>query len=156
MATPGALASIDDSALIEQVANGVLVQQIAEQLGVHHSSLYRRLVKHPDYPAAQEARHALALDDAQHDLITADERTLPRAREVWRAVTWRAEREAAHRWGQRTQVDVTVDIGAALQDLSERLRVASEQRTVEGVRITDVMSNADSCANETDAADNQP
>jgi hypothetical protein len=51
---------------------------------------------------------------------------LARAEKEWRAVSWQAEREFPHRWGQKTHVTVE-NVG----DLAERLRRAKE-RTIEG------------------------
>lgn len=117
MATPGALADHNPDALIERIYNGEVPAHIATELGVHKCSIYRHLADHPEYVKAREIGMAVRLDDAEHDVTTADERTLPRAREAWRCVTWRAEREHPAKWGQRNQV--TLDVGP---DLSEFLR----------------------------------
>lgn len=99
MATPGLLANLDVDHVLDRIANGEIAQQIAHSIGVHHSNLYRKLATHPEYPAARESGLAARLDKAENDVETADERTLPRARELWRVVTWRAERECPARWG---------------------------------------------------------
>ena len=132
MATPGALANLDvDHVLWERIANGEIAQQIASQLGVHHSNLYRKLAQHPEYPAAREAGLAARLDKAEYDVETADERTLPRARELWRVVTWRAERECPARWGQLTKI-AGAD-GGPLQ-----VQVVRFGATIEGETVADV------------------
>ena len=100
MATPGTLATLDLDATLDRIANGEIAQQIAHSLGVPHSNLYRKLATHPEYSAARESGLAARLDKAENDVETADERTLARARELWRVVTWRAERECPARWGQ--------------------------------------------------------
>ena len=115
MATPGALANLDVDGTLDRIANGEIAQQIAHSLGVHHSNLYRKLAAHPEYQAARESGLAARLDKAEHDVECADERTLARARELWRVVTWRAEREAPQRWGQRQQLDVGVQFQIVIQ-----------------------------------------
>lgn len=66
---------------------------------------------------------------------------LARVEAYFKSITWQAEREFPHRWGQRTQVNVTVDLGSALQAISERLqgRViegdAVQQETVEHAQV---------------------
>lgn len=138
MATPGTLATVNLDTVIERIANGAITQHIARELNVHHSSLYRQLAKHPEYALAKESGFEARLDQAEEDIRSADECTLPRAREVWRAVTWRAERECPSRWGQRTQVDVNIDISQALSELSQRLAAQQPpQRTIEHNEVSD-------------------
>lgn len=100
MATPGALASQSHQELIERIYEGDVPQHIARELGVHHSSIYRFLATHPEYQQARKVGMAVRLDVAEQAVLTADERTLSRAREAWRCVTWRAEREHPETWGQ--------------------------------------------------------
>src|SRR3990167_2016095 len=104
MATPGALANVSADDLIEQIYNGAIPARIADDLGVHKCSVYRYLADHPEYQAARKAGMAVRLDDAESAVIAADERTLARAREVWRVVTWRAEREHPDAWGNTTKL----------------------------------------------------
>lgn len=99
MATPGALENVDHAKLVERIANGAIPQHLAAELGVHHASIYRLLAKIPDAAAARKIGMACRLDTAEEAVFTSDERTLPRAREMWRCVTWRAEREHPDLWG---------------------------------------------------------
>ena len=126
MATPGALATVNMDTVIERIANGAITQRLAAELGVHHSSLYRQLAQHPEYMAARECGMEARLDSAEVAVMEADECTLPRAREHWRVVTWRAEREHPHRWGQKNSLQIEI-----VGDLDNRLRRASE-RTLTG------------------------
>lgn len=106
MATPGALANLDIEHTLERIANGAITQQLAGEYGVHHSNLYRKLAQHPEYQAARECGMEARLDTAEMAIHSADERTLPRARESFRAVAWRAEREHPARWGAKQTLDV--------------------------------------------------
>jgi hypothetical protein len=155
MATPGALATVNPNELIELIANGAITQHIARELGVHHSSLYRQLAKHPEYAAARECGMEARLDNAELAIHEADECTLPRAREVWRAVTWRAERECSHRWGAKSQVtvdhriDLQVTLSVDAASLLDSLRTVSSAPHSDDVRITDVMLSVDSQHSDT-------
>ena len=76
---------------------------------------------------------ACRLDTVECMIEDSDERTLPRARELWRSVTWRAEREHPDTWGQKGQ-NITINnniiaigdslIGEACE-LLEKLRVVN-------------------------------
>ena len=109
MATPGALAEYSPDDLIEQIYNGAVPAALAEQIGVHKCSIYRHLAEHPEYQKARKIGMAVRLDDAEIAVDGADERTLAIARERWRVVTWRAEREHPDTWGQR-QASIVVNI----------------------------------------------
>lgn len=139
MRNNGALATLDDDAIVQRIASGEYQSHIARELGVAPQSLHARITKHPKYRDALKARNSAKLDDAQEDIETAPQADLARARESWKAATWRAERECPDEWGQRTQVDVTIDIGSSLQAISERRQAriidAVVQQTVENVAI---------------------
>jgi len=126
MPKSGALKQVDDTALISRIANGEYANKIAAELGVHHSSIYRRLAQHPEYALARETAWEYRLDEALQEIEgAADPCTLARGRERFRAIAWRAEREFPSRWGQRSHV--TVEHAG---DLADRLRRANE-RTIE-------------------------
>jgi hypothetical protein len=63
------------------------------------------------------------LDEAEQAVEDADERTLAIARERWRVVTWRAEREHSDTWGQRNTL--IVEAGGVLADALARTREAT-------------------------------
>lgn len=104
MAQPGALAHVDDAALISEIAAGAYLKDIASRLGVCKQAVSLRLRKHPEYRQALETRYEQQLDQAQADLERASEPLdIARAREIFRAAAWRAEREFPERWGARAQ-----------------------------------------------------
>jgi hypothetical protein len=129
MATPGVLANVSPDALIERIYNGAIPAHLAESIGAHKCSVYRHLADHPEYQRARKTGMAVRLDDAEHAVATADERTLARAREVWRCVTWRAEREHPDVWGPKQQ-SITINVlrvdsalGGSAADLLSRLQM---------------------------------
>jgi IS30 family transposase len=112
----GALATLDHDNVIGRIAQGEYAANIAKELGVHHSSIYRQLAKHPEYEQAKEEAWHFRLDDALQEIEKApDPCTLARARERFRAIAWRAERECPGKWGQKTQItgDLTVNVTIA-------------------------------------------
>ena len=93
MAKPGALESYNADEIIQRIYDGEIPANIALEVGVNKCSIYRFLADHPEYQQARQIGMAVRLDAAEMAVLTADERTLMRAREAWRVVTWRAERE---------------------------------------------------------------
>ena len=135
MATPGALANIPADSIIEQIYNGAVPAKLADSLGVHKCSIYRHLADHPEYSKAKKIGMHVRLDEAEQAVIESDERTLASARERFRIVAWRAEREHSDTWGQRgpsitinNNVLVLADslAGDALE-LLDKLRTVSTQ-----------------------------
>ena len=124
MATPNVLALVDRDELIERIANGAIPSHIADELGVHKSSVSRLLSDHPEYVKARSTGMEIRLDDAENAVATADERNLPRAREMWRVITWRAEREHPARWGAKseTKVDQSITVIIASNDRAVALQ----------------------------------
>lgn len=125
---------VDADDLIDQVANGALLRDLARHTGIDKRALSRTLLKHPDYQTAKQVGIELRLDEAEATLRTPD-CDIARAREVWRAATWRAERECPDRWGAKQelgQLSVTVQVVAfSPQNLSD----------IQALRSTGVMSS---------------
>jgi hypothetical protein len=136
MAQSGALATLDDDAIIERIANGEYQSHIAHELGVRPQSLHERISRHPGYRQALEVRHWLKLDASERAIDTSPD--LARAREQFRAAAWRAERECPERWGQRQEVtvrsDQAADVLAELKALRQELGLAG--RVIDGVADT--------------------
>jgi len=108
------LKDVDFERVIERIAAGEFPKHIADEIGVHHSNLYRQLNRHPDYRISREIAWEYRLDKATEDIEQSDERTLPRAREVFRAVSWRAEREFPERWGGKS-LTVNINQGVSME-----------------------------------------
>lgn len=96
-------AGLDPEPLIAQLENGAYLRDLARQTGIDKRRLSEILRKHPDYALAKECAIETQLDEAEARLgdSTSD---IARAREQWRAATWRAERECPARWGQTTKL----------------------------------------------------
>ena len=130
----GALAKLDDDAAIAELASGVLSKQIAARYGVTPYAIRKRLAKHPDYKQAIADQAESLVEHATEEAMNCgmDTVAIARARvKVDTAHKYAAARDPAH-WGQRTQIDVNIDIGTALQQLSERLQSVSPAQQIEG------------------------
>lgn len=110
-------------AILEQIARGVPISRIAKELGYSgHSGITERLGDDPDYQAALRAGIVGKIEQREAELESApDNVSVTRADRLLGHARWWAERLDPARFGQRTQVDVNIDIGTALQALSERL-----------------------------------
>lgn len=116
--------------LIDRISDGAFLRDLAQETGLDKRRLSERLRKHPDYQAAKECAIEVQLDDAQLALRLAREPAdIARAREMFRAAAWRAEREFPSRWGQKVE---------SKQDLSISVRVnvlGAEGRLIEGQSV---------------------
>lgn len=65
---------------------------------------------------------------------------LARAEASFKAITWHAEREFPERWGAKAQVNVTIDLGGALQAISERLQTQTiEHDATQQLDVSDAL-----------------
>lgn len=119
----GALARINDDDLIDRIADGAYVTHLAREHGVTHTAMHLRLKGHPGYKEALKLRNAAKLDSHQEGIEAAsDPLALARAREAFRAASWRAERECPEEWGPRSHITVE-----NVTDLADKLRRAQER-----------------------------
>lgn len=127
----GALAHINDDEILARIKAGEHASRIAQELGVHKSAISHRYQGKPEYLQAREQGAEVRLEEAEMQIIEAsDPFNLARAREAFRAVAWRCEREFPNRWGQRTQVSVTVGLSDELQRIAERKRKQLEGQVI--------------------------
>lgn len=100
--------------IIQQVAQGRLLKQVAADLGITHAAISQQLAQDPEYRAAREIGAEARLENEYENIQAAsDSLTLARARETFRAASWFAEREFPARWGAKQeapQVAVQVNI----------------------------------------------
>ena len=103
--------------ILQELAAGKLVADVAKPLGIAPQNISKHLAHDPDYQAAREfgieqrlskARKAvleiaeLGVQDGEIIGITKPQGTLARARvEALKAEMWFAEREFPHRWGDK-------------------------------------------------------
>lgn len=118
--------------LIDQIADGAFLKDLSKQTGIDKRRLSEHLRKHPDYPAAKQSAVEVQLDDAQLAIELAREPTdIARAREMFRAAAWRAEREFPGRWGSK-QDSQGVQVQVVIQGIDrqeEKVIVASHDKT---------------------------
>ena len=114
--------------IISLVATGAYLPDIARKFGIKAPAISQQLAKDPEYQAAREIALETRLENREKQLEDAPPimAEISRASALIRQAQWRCEREAPHRWGQRSHVDVTVRDG----DLGDRLRRATS-RTIE-------------------------
>lgn len=145
-----AVAVLQRERIINGLQAGKQLKTLAAELRVTPGAISQVLSKDPEYRSAMETGLAVQLETREQELETCtDPLNLARARELLSHARWRAERECPQRWGNRTQIDVTVDVGHALAELSERLRVAQAQQvTHQGGASADNRSYV-KCENET-------
>ena len=106
-----ALAPLDLGHAIDQIADGAFLRDIAAATGIDKRRLSEQLRLHPDYPSAKLCAIEVQLDDAQQAIEGAHSGLdIARAREQFRAASWRAERECPAVWGQRSTVQVDAAI----------------------------------------------
>jgi len=108
--------------IIERLAAGELVREIAASMGIHRMSISAVLSKDPEYQAAIseaiEARmekYEAALDSE----ALVDGLSLARVKEQLSHVRWKAERLLSHKYGQvRQAVQVNTDGPATINIVS--------------------------------------
>ena len=112
--------------IIQRVAQGEYLASIANDLGLKGKgqSISDYLANDPEYQHAREFGLAAKMQKRETELECAPKDDVPRARELLSHARWRAEREAPHIWGQKSQVtNLNIDAG----DWSDRLRRARER-----------------------------
>ena len=95
--------------IIRRISHGETAASIAKELGCHKSQITRGLKDDPEYLEAQIEYHATRLDTAEqmildaatHDDATSRASRASAAAALWKAYSWRAEREQRRIWGQQ-------------------------------------------------------
>jgi len=96
--------------ILQELSNGKLVRQIADELGCHRMSISHTLAADPEYQAAIHEALEARLEMADIALETAhDGLSLQRAREQHVAARWRAERLYSSKYGQRPSTAVQIN-----------------------------------------------
>ncbi len=120
-----AVALVNKDKIIEMVANGAMLQQVAKSFGIAAPNISKHLANDPDYKQAREIGTELRLhlafqrmDECAEGQIIEDEESgekvlveskgnLARAREAaFRAAAWFAEREFPAKWGKQAEVQI--------------------------------------------------
>ena len=125
--------------IIEQLALGKLLSDIAPSLCVSPNALSKALKSDPEYRDAIAAGFHKRLDDAEASIEGAAEQVdVARARARFQSVAWRAEREFPDRWASQSHVsvDVSFSIAPAL------MRAEQRERDIAGERVADMPNGA--------------
>lgn len=110
MGEPLKLHGITADELVARVENGEIPSRIATELGVTKAAVYYHLSDHPDYQKARKTGMAIRLDEAETNVIDSnDQLSLSRAREAFRAVAWRAEREHPQEWSNKPDIAIQIN-----------------------------------------------
>ena len=141
------IALLHRDSIIKQVSEGVMLDKVAESLGIAAPNISKYLASDPEYQQAREIGAELRLHRSRSALASLAERTdeeglesaqsnLARVREArLRADQWFCEREFPHRWGQKQTVTVNqgLTLDGALDQIAgavlDRMKVVSEQST---------------------------
>lgn len=122
----------DANGVLQRIANGERASDIAREMGVHPSALYHRFASDARYVQARKHGSAVRLDCAEREIETADSPlTLARAREVHRAVAWRASVEHPEAWGPKQEITHTHTIPDDVRQEIGRLREELGLQTID-------------------------
>ena len=142
-----AVALLHREEIIERVATGAYLVDIAAQFGIQPPAISKHLAADPEYQAAREIALEVRLEQREAELETAPGTApeISRASALVRQAQWRCEREAPHRWGQK-QAQVIVNIGGlgrdSLTDLSRVIEGVSGQAVADIPNIALLPSNS--------------
>ena len=123
--------------ILERVANGELLDQIAQSYGIAAPNVSKHLAQDPEYRQARMLGAELRLERAYQAIedvaalgtdqdgtiigVNANMGNLARIRyDSLKAAQWFAEREFPERWGQRTQVSLSGSLGELITQVSQR------------------------------------
>lgn len=115
-----ALAIIHKDSILEQIRAGVRLSEIGRALGISAPAISQVLTNDPEYQQALQSFHDSRLDKAEGLIEEAqDQLNLARAREVWKAYSWRAERldrryAAKQEVSGATPTAIQINIGSVL------------------------------------------
>src|SRR3989337_1657635 len=145
-----ALAIIHKQEIIEQVEQGMFLDDIARQLGITPAAISKQLKDDDDYIAAREAGVEARLEQQYRAITEAQSMTtISRGREGFRAASWFAEREFPQRWGRDTrssQTDTNLNTISTLL-LTQAIKSLPKPQGIDNtidmadIRTTDVMLN---------------
>jgi len=119
-----AMKELNGEEILARLSDGEYASVIARELGVVGSSITRHFADDPRYRSALEDGAAVRLELAENDLRNSDTPIdVMRGSAVWKAVSWRAEKEHPERWGGKPIVNLTFNGGmdAALGDAAATL-----------------------------------
>jgi len=127
------LRGVDPQVIMQRVAEGELLREIAKDYGVSRSAVSHYIAQHApkeQWAQVRETSIAARLEQSAEDMERApDQLTLARARESARLWMWRAERELPHLYGAKpsTAIQVNGSDGMSVQIVSYANNGAAQQ-----------------------------
>jgi hypothetical protein len=132
-ATIHKLANADPQVILDRIAAGELLREIADEFGCSQPAVSQFIAKRVPkavWARVRELSIAARLERSTQEMEQAeDQLMLARARESARLWMWRAERELPHLYGQRQQIthEVGNDLGDLLREARNRVAAAQTQ-----------------------------
>ena len=126
----GALATLDHDAAINDLANGVMLKQIAERYNCSKVAVYKQLRKHPDYQDAIALQAHAFVQDAMEQVRVCDNDTVNIARARVDAAFKYAK---AHNkdYADKQQVELTAPAGPLLNIVLSAQSPAAPQQVID-------------------------
>jgi transposase-like protein len=131
------------AALLKRIAEGATTKKAAEEIGVDVDTIANWRVKYPSFESEFTRAQDAGFDSQADELNEIAEKTsdVQRARLMCDNIKWRLARRAAHKYGDRLDINVTqtVDIGAALLEAKQRALPLSYQKDLGTAEIADAI-----------------
>jgi hypothetical protein len=140
MANEGALANLDDDAVIAEISDGVMLKQIAARYGVVKSSLHKRISKHPEYKDAVANQAHSFVERAMEQVFECDADTANIARARVDAA-FKYARAHNPDYADKSSATITVvDIAAVIAEARQRAlgaTMGATQQLADGKVVSD-------------------
>jgi hypothetical protein len=133
-----ALALVHKEQILQQVAVGMKLVDIAKQWNISQPAISKVLANDPDFKSARLSGALARIEYWEQQIEAIDPETnqvmLGRAREMLSHARWRAEREFPEQWGGKQVIEVhSVNVEQALDGLAasllDKMRVVSDEPT---------------------------
>lgn len=93
-----------EAKILERIGQGISLQKIANEFGVDHMAILRRVEDHPDYKRLMRLSTRIKMERREAELESADTNvSVTRADRLLGHARWLAERLAADTYGQRQE-----------------------------------------------------
>lgn len=120
--------------LLDKIAEGAKLKDLVPLAGMSAQTLSVRLREHPGYQAARAVCLEERLDATQGAIETAEQGLdLARAREAWKAASWRAEREGRAIWGSDPALVINANGPMQIQIVSFAANVGQSENCPQAI-----------------------
>ena len=128
---PG-IGTVHREQILHDIERGKYVKDVADELGVTVSAITMALTPDPRYLKAREAGLERKLETYQENIDSApDGLALARAREGFRAASWRCEREHQSRWGRDPMIAINASGNVQIQVVSYADAAQQSERVID-------------------------